>query len=736
VKRPLLPQWTASHWTAFAAAESGRFILFLPVCMAGGVIAYFAWPREPPAWPAALMAAICLIAGLLRIQWPAMAVLLCAGAAAGGFACAALKTARAPAWPVLPRHAVVVRGVIASLDVLPEGRRVTLAGPVLDDLPPLQRALRIRLRNTDGTALSVGDDVRLRALLRPPSPPAYPGGWDTQRDAFFSGLGGYGFAIGDAEKEDQIFLSEENKPKTFATPAPCQPGHGCKNPKVFWFFFSKKNSLASLRANIANQILTALPGTPGAIAATLLTGTSTAIPPADRGAFQDSGLAHLLAVAGLHIGIVMGLVYAAVRRGLAFSEHAALHWPLKQSAALAALAAGFGYLELTGAHVPILRSFAMASLVTLAILTGRRAISLRGLALAAFVLMAAAPHLVMGVSFQMSFAAVMALIAGWDVLAPYLARLHGPGLWRPPARHAAALVATSLLAGTASLPVAAYHFGNATLYYVPANLLAVPVTALWVMPWGLAALALMPCGLHGLALAPMGWGISLLLWIAHGVAAWPDARLPLPQAPPAALILFVAGLCWICLWRSRIRLAGAALMALGLCTAWLTPLPDGLVSADARLIALRIHGRVFVSAAKGVSRFDREAPARIWGAAYTEAFPPEGQAATEGPWCSAADCRALLPGGLAVLLKDDPRQSGPDASCPQAAIILSHAALACDGRTVIDRDAVRRHGAATLRLTRSGPVVTWASDDRTARPWAAPPPNAPPPALLPPALTE
>ena len=114
----------------------------------------------------------------------------------------------------------------------------------------------------------------------------------------------------------------------------------------------------------------------------------------------------------------------AARLGLAASEHAALRWPCKQIAAAAALLAGAGYVLITGMHIPVLRSFAMACLVTLGVATGRRAFSLRGLALAAMVLVLASPEEVVGVSFQMSFAAVLALIAGYEALRPALARLY------------------------------------------------------------------------------------------------------------------------------------------------------------------------------------------------------------------------------------------------------------------------------------------------------------------------
>ena len=351
-----------------------------------------------------------------------------------------------------------------------------------------------------------------------------PGGWDTQRDAFFSGTGGYGFAIG------------SSKIVTAAPPS--------------WWL--------GLRERVATRIATVLPGTQGAIASTLLTGLGSAIPPDDRAAFQDSGLAHLLAVAGLHIGIVMGLVFTVVRVGFAACEAAALRWPVRRVAASASLAAGLAYLALTGGHLPILRSFAMAAVVTLGIVTGRRAISLRSLAFAAVLLMLGSPSDVVGVGFQMSFSAVLALVAVADVTSPILKRVRMDRWWSTPALYAAGLVLTSLVAGTASLPFAAYHFGRATLYYVPANMLAVPLTAFWVLPCGVAALLLMPFGLERVALWPMGTGIEGLLRIAHTVASWPGAAFDTGQLPPASLALVASGLAWLGLWRTRFRLAGLA----------------------------------------------------------------------------------------------------------------------------------------------------------------------------------
>jgi competence protein ComEC len=678
-------------YAAWVHAESGRFVLFLPAFMAAGVMGYFAWPDEPQAIPAWLMAAIALPAGALLRSRPAFqGALFCVAFTALGFASGGRATRAAPQWADLPRRAAQVSGLITAMEVLPAGRRVTLGAPSLDGGAALPRTLRIRLRDTDPATLATGDVIAVRALVRAPSPPGYPGGWDTQRDAYFAGIAGYGFALGAVRLV-------------------------ARAPAPRW---------QRLREAIAFRIMTALPGTRGAIAATLLTGMGTAIPPADRTAFQDSGLAHLLAVAGLHSGIVMGLAYAACRRGLTLSEHASLYWPVKRVAASCALLAGLLYLALTGGHVPILRSLAMAGLVTLAVLTGRRAIPFRALGLAAMAIMLAAPNLTMGVSFQMSFCAVLALIAGWETLRPPLTKLQKGGWWRGLALHGAGLAVTSALAGTACLPVAASHFGTAAAYYVPANMLAVPLTALWIMPWGLAALALMPVGLHGLALTPMGWGIGVVLWIARGVSSWPYAALAVPQMPPESLAVAVAGLLWLCLWRTRVRFLGLVAVATGLAIAWVTPPPDIVVSPDARLIAARLGGLAYVSTASGVSRYDRETPLRVWGIPARD-FPASGAAGAAQ--CDQAACRIPAEGQIVLLL----RAVGP---CAGASLVVSHLRVACDSAPVVDRLSTAIQGATTIRLTPSGPVIRTDADVRGDRPWVLRQGQAGP--LLPPAQTE
>jgi competence protein ComEC len=690
--------------------ERERLPLWLPVFMGAGVLAYYDLRFEPALWigpvtcAATVLAAVLLPAGRLLLG-PVAAVTL-------GFASGQVATARAPPIEIgLPSRATIVTGVVAAVERLPEGRRVTLAGASLDGAAPLRRLARLRLRQGDDGTLAAGDSIRVRALLRPPGMPTYPGAWDLQRDAYYSGLGASGFALADLERTQTA-----RPPLT-------------------------SRLVQALREVIAERVMAVIPGASGAFAVTLLTGASMAIPESDHAAFRDSGLAHLLAVAGLHIGIVMGFVLAVARFAFRCSERASLFWPTKKLSALCALAGGGAYMVLTGMHVPIVRSFVMAGLFTVAVLADRRPVSIRGLALAAMVLMLLSPQYVPDVSFQMSFSAVLALIAGYEALRPWLRRLHGRSWGRRLASHCVALALTSALAGSASAPYGAYHFGHVQVYFVLANMIAVPLTALWVMPAGMIALALMPLHLEALALVPMGWGGSLVVEVARRTAALPAATFDVPHMPAWGLCVFSFGLAWLGLWRERRRLAGLVFMAVGIASPGFVHPPDILVSADARLIAVRTPVGAFVQPASGGTlasgRFTSDAWAQYWGIGSMKMMPDlgnEGDAGAPAVQCDAVFCRlkpyADRPAALLV------RGSAVRADCSGVSVIVSLAPARglCPKPwpALVDRFTVWRYGSAAIWL--DGDRVRLLTDrtERGDRPWVPPVPK--PRAAAPPSL--
>jgi competence protein ComEC len=686
------------------AAEWQRLPLWLPVGMGGGILAYFSLRREPDLtalwWAAALLLAAVLLTGRRPLAAWGLGM---AGMVAMGFGVAAWQTQRLPPIVDLPSKAVMVEGVVEAVDPLPEGVRVTLTRPRLSaDGSELPRNLRIRLRKKDPLVPVSGDRLRVRSLVREPAAPAFPGAWDFQRGAYFQGLAGSGFAIGQAER-----LGE---------PLPASP-------------------FARLRGIIGARVGAEIPGGAGAVSAALLTGSQSAIPEADMVAMRDSGLAHLLSVSGLHIAIVMGLAFGTARFLLALLPWLALRCDGKAVAAPGSLIIGLGYVLLTGSQVPMLRSFAMAVLVTLGILLGRRALSLRALAVAAVAVLLMQPDAVTGPSFQMSFAAVMVLIAGNEWLGPFMARWRArKEWWRKPVLVLLGLTLTSVLAGLATTPYGLHHFGRLQIYGVVANALAIPLTSILVMPAGMVALALMPLGLEGWALTPMGWGVEGTLWVAHTVAGWPGAALAAAPMPAWGLGLTSLGMLWLCLWQQRWRLLGLPMMLVGsLSAASVTP-PDILVSGDARLIAFHTPQGVYLQRGSGASSLVRETWLRGWAEEEARAVPLQGRTEDGVLDCTPTVCRfqPRLGGPAALLLRAEktrakeapPIQAEPH--CGEAAVLLSPEPIRgrCRGVAEVDRFAVWRNGPHAIWMEAGGPKIVSDRDWRGQRPWMPPPPLA------------
>lgn len=720
--------------TAALLAEQRRLVLWVPVGMALGVLAYFLLPQEPGAlWGVGLPAAgLALGLGVLVAGWLSLWARLAGGACVAmalGFVSAWSAAHRQPPMPELPRRAVVVSGTVQSVMVLPPrgaedvtgARRVVLAGarfatPLDHDMRPLQRTLSITLRPDDPASLAPGAAVQVRALLRPPPFPAFPGGRDFQREAWFAGSAGSGRALGKVQ------------------PVACSNGRSSHGGLAACLASQQGFSirLEPLREQIDARIRQVLPGPAGTVASTVLTGEGASVPRDVREEFAASGLAHLLAVAGLHLGIVLGVLMAVFRIGFSAWMWAALRWPCKELSALLALLGGAAYVALTGLHLPATRSLMMAAVVVLGLVAGRRAVSMRGLALAATILLLVMPQELLGAAFQMSFAAVMALIAGYEVARPHLARFReeGRGFRRWLTLHLVTLTLTSLLAGLATLPVVMAYFGEVQPFFILANLIAVPLMAVWIMPLGLLALVLMPLHLDAVPLHLMGWGIQVVLHLAHSIAHWPAARMLVPHMPGWGLAAVLLGLCWLCLWRPVWRLAGVVPLLMGVLSPFFVPQPDLLISPDGGLMAVR-EGHALLMG--GQSR-DAFLVRTAWQQALAlppHPFPAEGEETPDGALACGQDgvpdvCLLSLK-GRSVLLRVRDRSDGeallPDSLCAGMDLVISAAPLrqSCPGVRKLDRFTAWREGAQAIFLRPDAVQVVSDREVRGARLWVMKP---------------
>lgn len=312
-------------------------------------------------------------------------------------------------------------------------------------------------------------------------------------------------------------------------------------------------------------------------------------------AMRDANIAHLLAISGLHMGLLTGFVYAALRLGLALVPVLALRYPIRKWAAAGALGAGAFYLALSGGNVATERAFIQVAVMFGAVLLDRRALTMRSVAIAAILVLLNRPETLLSPGFQMSFAATAALVGAFAALRGWPAGLTVPG-W---ARGALAVVVSSVVAGAATAPFAAAHFNQIATYGLIANLLTVPVMGSIIMPGAVIAALLTPIGLAAPVWAVMEWALIWILGVAEVIAAWPGAVTPV-QTPPVWMLGAVAlAALWVLLWQGRLRWLGV-LPLLGALGLWNSAArPAILVSDMGGLVGIIADGGRALSRARG-----------------------------------------------------------------------------------------------------------------------------------------
>ena len=469
------------------------------------------------------------------------------------------------------------------------------------------------------------------------------------------------------------------------------------------------------RRNLAQHIRRQLPGTAGAVAAALMTGDRGAIPEAVLQDIRDAGLAHLLAILGLHVGLIAGWLFFTLRFLLALVPGLALRAPIKKWAAAAALLGAFAYTVLTGATVLTQRAFLMLALMMLAVMLDRVAISFRLLAWAAVAVLLWAPKSLLSVSFQMFFAAVVGLTAIYKNYGPVMVRWRSDG---GPAKqfslYLGAVLLTTLVASLATAPYALYHFNRAAMYGLAANLIAVPLTALWVMPCALAAFVLLPLGWEQLALVPMGYGIETMLVVADTVAGWPGAVALVPAFSVWPLAVMTLGGLWLCLSRGRWRYGGVVAIVLGIVLAAHGDPPDILIDGRGKVMAARLDsGAILVAAPYRRKSITLDTWLRRWG----RQDPVKDERVMR---CDRLGC-ALVKHGHKVGFVRDARALEDD--CRVADLVLSAVLVTFNcpsAKLVIDRFDLWRRGAIAVRWRNGEINVVGANDDRGDRPWSRP----------------
>ena len=609
---------------------------------------------------------------------------------AAGFSAAAFKASLVAA-PVLGKaQAVKGTAVILQNDRRGGGSRLLLgveqmSGKAADAIPA-----RIRVTARGPITVSAGTRIDFAAYLLPPPQPSRPGGYDFARDAWFAGIG----AVGSLQSQ---------------TSAKDQGGIGWR-----WRVLA---AIDRARNDVTERIASAIGGQAGEVAAALITGKRGGITEETNDILRAAGIYHVVSISGLHMVLAAGMVFFLVRALFALSPAALLALPVKSIAAVAAIVAAVAYDIFAGSEIATERSLVMTLIVFGAVLAHRRAISMRNLALAAILLVVLEPETVVGPSFQMSFCAVMGLVALYERSGIASAAQEGAALRTlevptakeaPPqdwigrvlgwmAKHAKALILTTLIAELTTGPFGLYHFQQIQPLGLLGNALVLPLISAIVMPAALMGMIALPFGLDAPVWWAMGWGVEAMLVMAGWVAAIPYAVIAVPAPAGWAVLLAVCGVIWVALWHSVIRYAGVPLIALGFALAWTGPRADLYAAPDGKAAALRGPDGRLALVGPSPGRFGLEQ----WLRADGDSRKPDDPSLKAEARCDRAGCIFYDSTGSPISFIKQASAFAEDCARTRLIITPLRAPRDC-AATVLDAERFSKTGAITGYRTADG----------------------------------
>lgn len=678
-------------WQKFLETERYRFILWVPVLIGVGIALFFQWPYDPHPFAGAVW--LCGSVSISLMAWKRAWKLLLTGAVistllALGFAAAHYHTSHMRTVLLEEKiHNQEVRGSVAGIIMAEKGTKLLLENVEIASLPQNKTPTHVRISVRKGVqGIQLGDFVRIKATLYPLPEPAMPGGFDFGRYFYFQQIGAVGFSPYTAELLASVELSS-------------------------WELW-----IAHTRHNLAEHIRASLSMPEGAIAAALIVGERDAIPEEIKEYMRDAGLAHVLAISGLHLSLVAGIIFFTVRLLLAFIPKAALYFPVKKMAATIALCVSGGYLLLAGMPLSAQRAFIMVAFVLVAVCIDRRGITLYSLAWAAVFILLTQPNALYHAGFQMSFAATLAIVSLYEV---YGKILYAPDkslrtkIWY----YFLGIIFTSIAATFATTPFVMMHFNRVPLWGLVANMLVMPLMSFLIMPAAIIAFLLMPFGGEIVGFRLMEYGITWMVSIAAWVDALPMASLLTHSPTEVGFAIAVLGMLWLLLWKSRIRIIGLALLVGGLATSIFHYTPDMLISDDGKQVMVQIDDQWVV--AKGGTR-GFVVKAWLQSEASESAITPKKLAQPEVLFCEKTHCIWNREGQTILIVKkiyETERlcnQHNPDMV---VAWWYIHEPVCRNATVVIDRNDIETGGAHSIFFNESGLVIENAHAENVTRIW-------------------
>ena len=555
------------HIAEIFNAERERWFCWVPVLFGAGIGIYFALPVEPSKWLTLGLIEFLLLATFLCRRYPLLLRFIAVAAIIlAGFTDIQLKTLYMEQKLPPPQTGnVYIRGQIMSRDTNYRGRpRIVLGNMENLEGEAIKGHYRLTLPAKEKN-FNVGQCVELVAEVSPVMKANLVGGYQPDRRLFFDGINAAGYVLSGVFEID------------------------CRQAPNW---LAKQTDL--WRQKVTETISKQLPASQASVATAIITGNRELMSREQAENYRDSGLAHFLSISGLHMSLITGLMFFAVRLFMALIPPLGLRYNSKRAAAVCALLVGTFYLMISGGAVPTQRAYIMMFTVLLAVWFERQAVSMRVLAFAAMIILFFSPQMLVNISFQLSFAAVVGLVAFYERFGGRLEGfLYGNGnnlplrMLRGIFAYLLGIVIADFVASLATLPFVIYHFNRIAVYTSLANLAAGPIIALVIMPAVLFALLTLPLGLSWLPLQIVGYGIGAINRITGYVAQMPHSVAEIYSFPMWGLLLIIIGGLWLCLWQKSWRYLGWILIFAGSLSLFTVRVPDIIAGDGGKAVAVR-----------------------------------------------------------------------------------------------------------------------------------------------------
>ncbi len=552
--------------------------------------------------------------------------------------------------PMLERQTTTqMQAVILSVDQSRRGAARYFVKPIMLEgfkASKIPRRLRVSAA-AKHKRMRPGEVISGLVRLQPVSGAVYPGGYDFSFFAWHEGMGGSGFFMGQPKKLEESYSISLGEQFTI--------------------------HVNNMRIAVENRILKAMPSTTGKIAIALVTGNKTHIPAETQNSLRKTGLAHILAISGLHMALVTLTVIWCIRFALVFIPSLALRYPIKKWAVCAGFVSATTYLMLSGAGIATQRAWVMISVMLLAVLMDRRAITMRSVAISAIIILLINPQSLLSPGFQMSFAAVCSLVAGYEAL-NNRRKLQAENIFIPVNQNLlvrastgmfgyfSGIATTSLIAGTATAFIAAWHFHQVAPLGLLANLIAMPIVSIIIMPFVLFSVLLMPYGLEFIPLTSVSLGIE---WVVDS-SRWVESISPngnIGLLKREAIFIFALFLISICVLKTKLRLFSVIPLLILPFLLKALKMPDVIIAENGHAVAIKTDNQKLGLLFPRGSAFVQNILLKAWSNGEAE---PLGLSKEQ---CNRERCIVVLPSSKVLHVLYNPKLI--QSSCNRADILIA-----------------------------------------------------------------